>query len=947
MFDEYFTPPSIDVSLVPVTATPRAVSMSIDQDAPSTSIPSTQEQQHSLIISQGFEESPKTQIFHDDPLYESLYENSTSQGSSSNVKTDEFGGILKNNARLVAQGFRQKEGIDFDESFAPVARIEAICIFVANTAHKNMTIFQMDVKMAFLNGKLKEEVYVSQLEGFVDHDNPSHVDSVDTPMVEKSELDEDLQGKPVDVTLYRGMIGSLMYLTSSRLDLIYEVCLCARNMNTTQAQQNALDDALVAPVDRLEFGKCNMRLKTDIKPKEATFQVVLDALALTPFYRSFLITADICPNIPGQEFEDFPLEQDILSFIRDLGHTRDITYLTDKPIQATKGTRLKSKAKMAKPDKKKQPAKKPKSKGLVVLSEVALTKAEQLKLATKRSKKDFHISHASSSGDGVNTPSKVSGEHQQKTSSTDKGTGTIPGVPDVPIYAFESDKESWGDKDEEDDDEDNYEDDADNNDDDSDDNGGSEDHDDDNQTEHEEENGDERVHTPSDYELTDDEKIYDEENIDEEEEDEVTKELYDDVNVNLGNEDTEMTNADQGATEQQDALICQDLNKKRKMLMVTPDNEVASLMDTTAYYAIAIPEITSSFTTPTPSPPSFFNPLSQQATPTLTPTASETTTSLLALLDFASVFKFNERVTNLEKDLSKIKQVDQYAQALSSISAIVDRYMDNKLGEAINKTIQAHNFDCKEEAKAKKKEYIELVDSTSSYEVAATLSEFELTKILIDDGKEQIILCRSRDDKDTDQDPSAGSDRGMKRRKSSKNDVSSRDSRLKEKKSSSTSKDTSQSQHKSSGKRRIITVTRLKIMKKYDYGHLEEIEVRQDDQQLYTFKEGDFKRLRLQDIEEMLLLLVQQKLTNLTIDERSNLRNKTAYTSYSDRHGIIYVDQFNKKRLMRADELHKFSDSTLNDVRTTLHDIVAGKTMEYMPMRKWSNLDKKRARVMV
>ncbi|GKF24635.1 hypothetical protein Tco_0076957 [Tanacetum coccineum] len=72
-------------------------------------------------------------------------------------------------------------------------------------------------------------------------------------------------------------------------------------MNTTQAQQKALNDALVAHADRLEFGKCNMRLKTDIKPKEATFQVVLDALALTPFYRAFLITADV-PAIYMQEF---------------------------------------------------------------------------------------------------------------------------------------------------------------------------------------------------------------------------------------------------------------------------------------------------------------------------------------------------------------------------------------------------------------------------------------------------------------------------------------------------------------------------------------------------------------------------------------------------------------------------------------------------------------------
>ncbi|GJV12898.1 hypothetical protein Tco_1354439 [Tanacetum coccineum] len=130
-------------------------------------------------------------------------------------------------------------------------------------------------------------------------------------------------------------------------------------------------------------------------------------------------------------------------------------------------------------------------------------------------------------------------------------------------------------------------------------------------------------------------------------------------------------------------------------------------------------------------------------------------------------------------------------------------------------------------------------------------------------------------------------------------------------------------------------------MKMYDYGHLEEIEVRRDDQKLYTFKEGDFKRLRLQDIEDMLLLHVQQKLTNLTIDERydsnvalrmytrriviqrrvedlqlgvksyqqklnltkidtikSNLRQRTVYTAYLNPKGVIYKDQMNKNSVM-------------------------------------------------
>nr|GFB52461.1 retrovirus-related Pol polyprotein from transposon TNT 1-94 [Tanacetum cinerariifolium] len=91
------------------------------------------------------------------------------------VKLDELGGILKNKARLVAHGYRQEEGIDFEESFAPVARLEAIRIFLAYAAHKNMVVYQIDVKIAFLNGNLREEVYVSHSNGFVDQDNPNHV----------------------------------------------------------------------------------------------------------------------------------------------------------------------------------------------------------------------------------------------------------------------------------------------------------------------------------------------------------------------------------------------------------------------------------------------------------------------------------------------------------------------------------------------------------------------------------------------------------------------------------------------------------------------------------------------------------------------------------------------------------------------------------------------------
>nr|GFB47779.1 retrovirus-related Pol polyprotein from transposon TNT 1-94 [Tanacetum cinerariifolium] len=91
------------------------------------------------------------------------------------VKLDEYGDVLKNKARLVAKGYRQEKGINFEETFAPVARIEAIRIFITNAASRNMTVYQMDVKTAFLNGELKEEVYVSQPEGFVDPDHSTHI----------------------------------------------------------------------------------------------------------------------------------------------------------------------------------------------------------------------------------------------------------------------------------------------------------------------------------------------------------------------------------------------------------------------------------------------------------------------------------------------------------------------------------------------------------------------------------------------------------------------------------------------------------------------------------------------------------------------------------------------------------------------------------------------------
>nr|GEZ68341.1 retrovirus-related Pol polyprotein from transposon TNT 1-94 [Tanacetum cinerariifolium] len=500
------------------------------------------------------------------------------------VKLDELGGILKNKARLVTCGYHQEEGINFKESFAPVARLEAIRIFLAFTAHENMVVYQMDVKTAFLNGNLREEIYVSYPDGFVDPDNPNHVyklkkalyglkqalrawydmlssflisqdfskgsvdptlfirrngndlllkydfescDPLDTPMVEKSKLDEDKEGKAIDLSHYRdadhtgcqdtrrSTSSSLQFLgdsliswsskRSKHIDIRYHFIKehvenevielyfvnmeyqladiftkalgrerieflinklgmrsftpetlqqltdeVDQTMDITIDQQVALDEALVPHASRLrivdvpkiymqEFWATatvhhhSIRFKMNNKKRIVNLE----------YFREIL---QIFHRIPNQQFDELPFEEEILAFRRELGHNEEIKMITDNtqqygaiasgaeppktkasvmkkqsssdttmPPPTTTGKRLKTSAKVGQPAKDKQPAKSSKAKGLTVLSEVALIEAEQIKLATKRSLTQTHISHASGSG-------------------ADEGTGIIPGVPDVPTY---------------------------------------------------------------------------------------------------------------------------------------------------------------------------------------------------------------------------------------------------------------------------------------------------------------------------------------------------------------------------------------------------------------------------------------------------------------------------------------------------------------------------------
>nr|GEZ39975.1 putative ribonuclease H-like domain-containing protein [Tanacetum cinerariifolium] len=131
-------------------------------------------------------------------------------------KRDEENIVIRNKSRLVAKGYAQKERVNFEESFAPVARLEAIRLFIAYAAYKSFTVYQMDVKTAFLYGPLKEEVYVNQPDGFVD---PFYPDKV-------YRLKKALYGLKQAPKACK--VRALMYLTESRPDLMHATCYCAR-----------------------------------------------------------------------------------------------------------------------------------------------------------------------------------------------------------------------------------------------------------------------------------------------------------------------------------------------------------------------------------------------------------------------------------------------------------------------------------------------------------------------------------------------------------------------------------------------------------------------------------------------------------------------------------------------------------------------------------------------
>nr|GEV67630.1 hypothetical protein [Tanacetum cinerariifolium] len=723
--------------------------------------------------------------------------------------------------------------------------------------------------------------------------------------------------------------------------------------------------------------------------------------------------------------------------------------------QTAAGTRLSTSTKG------KQPAKASKEKSLTMLSEVAMTEAEQIKLAIKKSLQQTHISQASGSG-------------------ADEGTGVIPGVPDIPTE--ESHEEiSWKSSDEDDDDTDEGSDDQyDDNDQDDDDQAEGDDYDqdegndDDQDTDDE---GDEFIHlklTIHEEEETKDEESFDpivqttknsddkgnydanlvlnvssEEGQDAEDDKE---ELYKDVNINLEGdvhttqefEDTHvtLTPVNHDGQQQSSSMSSQFVTS---MLKTTLGAGIDSFFETTSQIDVSGPTIVASLTlsAPTLNPPTIHTSSQVQQAPT--PLTTAPSTLMQDLPNLGSLFGFDHRLKTLEANFFEFVQTNQFAGAVSSI--LVSKILP-KIEKTMNEQLEAEVLTRSSKS------------SKTSHTVAADLSEMELKKILIQKMEsnksihrfdkqrnlynalveayeyDKIILdtygdivtdLAKQDDyrssfnelMDTPVDFSAFLMNRLKvdtltleliagptyeLMKGSCKSLVELEFFLEEVYKATTNQldwnnpEGQQYPHNllkplplipsSRGrrvipfvplstttssiyvvvplvainrefardvysKRRIIAVTKLQIVEWRNYKHLDWIMVRRDNDKLYKFKEGDFKRLRIQDIEDMLRLLLgvenYQKKLNLTKPDAYcfDLKHKEAYTAYSNPREFIYQNKDNQNRLIRIDKLHKFSDGTLNDVRTALDDRLKVIRMKYLPQAIWRKSDKERAAAMI
>nr|GEV08912.1 hypothetical protein [Tanacetum cinerariifolium] len=719
---------------------------------------------------------------------------------------------LENKARLVARGYRQEEGINFEESFALVARLEAIRIFLAFVAHMNMAVYQMDVKSAFFNGNLREEVYVSQLDGFVDPDNPNHVYKLKKAlyglkqaprmwydMLSSFLISQDFSKGSVEPTLFIRRDGKELLLVQIYVnDIIFaastpELCdLFAKIMCTIfkmsmmgkflfflglqisqiprgiviNQSKYALESLKKYGVDSCDPMDTSMVEKPKLDKDEKGNHVDHAGCHDTRRSTSGSITMDItrAEQIAlddALQFEEPPFEEAILTFLRDLGQSGEIKVITDVNVnklhQPWRSFAVVISKCLSGPHGKRlktsaKPAKPTKKKRPATTS-----KAKGLTVLY-----EVALTEAEQLKPGTKRSLIQTYISHASGSGTDEGAGGKPRVPNVPTYGSDDEKISWKSSEEEDDDEigmndnddDNNDDDddADNQDDDCQEDDGQE-YDDERQ--YEEDIFDPRVQTPSYVESTNDED---------------NDEEIQGVNVEGDELDEEETNEEDEGNELYRDMFCT---------------------------TIAEPPLLSATTLPLPPTPLITH---LQQTPVLTP-ATVPISSLQDLPNFGSLFgiidsflanKMNEAVkTDVQlqsdrlRDEAQAKNEDFINKIDDNIKKIIKDQVKEQVKEQVSKILPKIKKTINEQLKVEKNLYKALVDA------------YESNKLILDTYGDTITFKRRRDDEDNDEEPSAGSNHGSKRRRAGKEPEST--SAPKEKTSKTTVKSTegSKSHHMS------------------------------------------------------------------------------------------------------------------------------------------------------
>nr|GEV87742.1 hypothetical protein [Tanacetum cinerariifolium] len=776
------------------------------------------------------------------------------------------------------------------------------------------------------------------------------------------------------------------YFASQPVLSIFHKCTC-QTMDTTIDQEVAMDEALVPNAHRLRIGRSNFRLLSDIASKESTLQLVTATVHYHSIWfkmnskkhiinlESFREMLHICPRLPHQPFVEPSFEEDMLAFLWFLGHSGAIRRLTDvehkdtkksnemyyprnsnaykecyavatgatppKPKASVRKTRSSSNTKitpltaaagprLATSKKDKQAAKASKAKSLSALSEVAMTEAQQLNLATKRSLQQTHTSQASGSG-------------------ADEGTSSIPGVPDVPTN--ESEEEiSWNSTDEKGDDKD---DDA-QDDDDQEDEGNDEDDQEEGSDDEQASNEEEFIH-PS-LSTHAEEEIRDEDS-------------FDPIPKTPENTDDEGN----GQAENEEFLKTIDENmqkiiKEQVKEQVKTSNVVATDFSKMELKKILIEkiDIAMMMLIKMKNPP-----LDQTGGPRDVKKERSQSETATAEEPMQTTFKMEEPSHpefETGADDQPIVEPSQHPEWFSQQKKPPTPDRDwNKTLPATHGSIQPWISELAKQSNSHSS-FNELMDTLVDF------SNFLMHRLKVDTLTPELLAgptyelikgsCKSMVELEffleevykatTDQldwvNPEGASSQKYTTSVTKTKEADYRHIKWIEDLFYGFTVNWESARDVYS-KRRIITVTEIKIVEWHNYKHLDWITVRRDDDKLYKFKEGDFKRLRIQDIEDMLLLLVQRKLTNLTVEEcfafnkklnltkpdtyRSDLKRKEAYIAYSNPRGFIYQNKDKQNRLMRIDELHEFSDGTLTDVRTALDDRLKGIRMKYLPQSIW------------